>query len=78
MLSLTNYLSKIGDIRWYMTDTQSEEFSKMCHVNFTKKKDYFVITRIRYSPYDILLAIEDVDFALEKRNEDINIRILKI
>ena len=78
MLSLSTYIMKIGQIRWYMSDQQAKDIEQMAHIHFQKQNDYFLISKVKYSPYDILLALEDIDFTLEKKSDDLSIKILKI
>ena len=78
MLSLTNYVSRLGDIKWFMKDHDVPIVEEMFHVKFRRYNQHFLIERIEYSPFDILTAMERMNFEIRKNEEDLKIKILKI
>ena len=78
MLTLATYISKISQIQWYIKDSDVKTLSNLFHVDFESHNQYYTISKVHYSPYDILLALEDINFEAKKINDDLKIRILKI
>ena len=78
MLSLANYMMKLSHIKWYISAKDLPYVEDSFHVSFKAEDGYYLIETIRYSPYDILLALEEMDFHIKKEGEDIKIKILKI
>ena len=78
MLSLSNYLIKIPQIKFFFDEKYKRTIEEMAHVEFKSENDYYKIVKVKYSAFDILLALEDMDFVVNKKNEDVTIKILKI
>ena len=78
MFGLQKYINKMLDVKWYFPAHIKDELEKTLYCEFTKENNYYVLKNIIYSFVDILLALEEMDFDLVKKDNDIEIRILKI
>ena len=78
MFGVQKYFNMLVDTKWYFPDEKKQEIEDMLYVDFEKKEDYYVLKQIRYTVMDILLAMEDIDFELQKNDDGVKIKILKI
>ena len=78
MFGLQKYLNKLYEIKWYFKKSDWSDLESLLFVEFQPKEDYYVITNVKYTYVDILLALEDMDFTLKKEKNEYKIMILKI
>ena len=78
MFGLHKYLDKIYDIKWIMKDNESKILEELMYVKFIKQNGYFLIKEIHYTYIDILLALEGIDFEINKKNNEVELKIIKI
>ena len=78
MFGLQKYVNKMLEVKWYFPDKLKDELEKIVYAEFTKQEDHYILKNILYSFVDILLALEDLEFELIKKGNDVEIHILKI
>ena len=78
MFGLQKYINKMLEVKWFFPAQIKDELEQIVRAEFSKKDNHYVLTNILYSFVDILLALEDLDFDMIKKDNDIEIRILKI
>ena len=78
MLGLQKYLDKLYQTKWYIDEECVDDVSEMLLVTFKQQNDYYLLETIHYSYFDILTGLEELEFDFTKRNNDLNIKILKI
>lgn len=78
MFGLQKYVNKILEVKWFFPPQIKDELERIIYAQFSKQDNYYILKNITYSFVDILLALEDLDFDLIKKDNDIEIRILKL
>ena len=70
MLSLASYMTRLYKIKWFFDIQHVQDLEDILFVDFKSEKNYFIIEKILYSPYDILRGLEQLDFIITKKNDD--------
>ena len=81
MLGLLKYTNKLFDIKWIFSENDKSELEDLLYVEFNEKhpqNNYFCIKNIHYTYIDILLGLEELDFILTKKGDDVRLEITKI
>lgn len=78
MFGLQSYIEKIYDIQWYFKDIDKIQLQQYLNVSFKKENDYYVVDDIIYSPFDIVNALNDIDFTFIKTGQVLKLKIFDI
>lgn len=78
MLQLHSYLNKLYEIKWYFDEKDLSDLETLLFVRFERNEDHFKIKSVQYTYADILLGLEGMNFELNKKNNEVKIKILKI
>ena len=78
MLQLHSYLNKLYEIKWYFDEKDLSDLQTLLFVRFERNEDHFKIKSVQYTYADILLGLEGMNFELNKNNNEVKIKILKI
>ena len=78
MFALHQYLDKIYQIKWYMKSYEAKALESLMQVEFEDKNTHYTIKKVYYTYVDILLALETIDFEIIKKNNEIELKILKM
>ena len=54
------------------------DLETLLFVRFERNEDHFKIKSVQYTYADILLGLEGMNFELNKKNNEVKIKILKI
>ena len=76
MFGLHKYLDKIFKVKWYMTASQAKILEDLLYVEFNKQDDHYILENVRYTYVDILLGLENMNFSIYKKGDDICLKII--
>ena len=78
MFGLHKYIGLIPKIKWIFEPEQQEVLQDVLLVDFKHYDGYYQIEKIHYSFMDIVMGMEDIDFNLKWRQDNIEIEIINI
>ena len=78
MFGLQKYITKLNEIEWYFPIDMKETVEEILMVEFEANEDYFTLTKVLYTYFDILEGLEEMDFTLKKIGDIIQITINNI
>jgi hypothetical protein len=78
MFGLHKYLDKLFKIKWYFEKKDQPILEEILLVEFKENDDNFLVEKVHYTYVDILLGLEEFDFTITKKDEDIKLKINKI
>ena len=76
MFGFQKYLDKLYKIKWKINPDDLSNIQEILLVQFKKLQNYYMIDEIGYSYLDILIGLEDIDFNMTKKDDEIIIEIL--
>lgn len=76
MFGFQKYLDKLHNLKWQFESSEMSKLEELLYVKFEQQNDYFLIKEIYYSYVDILLGLEQVDFVMSKKGDEVKITIL--
>ena len=76
MFTVHKYLNKLFKIKWYFKKEDLNMLQDLLLVDFKSQDDHYVIDNLHYTYLDVLIGMEDLNFAFEKINDEISIKIL--
>ena len=75
MFQLSKYANKIFEIKWSFDKSAKEDLEALLFVEFKRDTNYYVISDVKYTYFDVLIGLEELNFTLEKNNDDLTIKI---
>ena len=78
MLGFQKYSTKLFQVKWYFKPELKPKIQEALLVDFKQCDDYYKLDEIFYTYIDVLEGLEDMDFIIEKKGDNISLTILKI
>ena len=75
MFQLSKYANKIFEIKWSFDKSAKEDLEALLFVEFKRETNYYVISDVKYTYFDVLIGLEELNFTLEKNNDELIIKI---
>ena len=76
MFALAKYRDRLFEMKWIFAESRQTEMEEVLQVEFAQDGEYFKITAVDYTYFDVLAGLEELDFALVKRGDECILRVL--
>ena len=75
MFALHKYINKICEIKWLFDESSKADLEALLFVEFEHKTNHYIISNFKYTYFDLLIGLEELNFTLEKNNDELTIKI---
>ena len=78
MLNIANSIDRLMKVKWIIPDeSKVKDLEALLNVEFEKSNEkYYLIKNINYTALDVIFGLDELDFAVVKRGEEITVKIL--